>query len=343
MKSNNEIVNFLLSIFENKDLILKITLSVTLLSVIYSVFFYENEYTASVKFIPQAGAKGKMSSRIGSLAAYAGISLSNPKDSEIISPSLYDDIIESTPFLNKVASSYISDEHSSLKKIRLKEYYVNNKKGFLKKRDEGNIIVNDTPSIVFYSRNEMSLFKEIKKILTFDYNEKDNIIKFSCSFNNSKNAAQIVNNATEILKEEIIRLKTDKVKKELDFIDKSYKEKNKEFKENQLKLASYEDNNILLRTSKSKIKLFELKSNNDLLLNVCIDLKKQLESKKIELEEVTPSFIILQPIVEPVILSSKSRLFVIFSGIILGFFISLCYLFFKDIYTKFNILKKKND
>ena len=76
-------------------------------------FSIPKEYTTTVKLAPETQDATKKSS-LGGLAAMAGINLNAAVGSDAISPDLYPDVVQSTPFLLDLFPVQVTDEDGEL-------------------------------------------------------------------------------------------------------------------------------------------------------------------------------------------------------------------------------------
>ena len=77
-------------------------------------FSIPKEYTTTVKLAPETQDATKKSS-LGGLAAMAGINLNAAVGSDAISPDLYPDVVQSTPFLLDLFPVQVTDEDGELR------------------------------------------------------------------------------------------------------------------------------------------------------------------------------------------------------------------------------------
>ncbi len=315
--------------------------------VVYTFFIYTKNYQSKIVFVPQVTQSSNLASKLGSLASFAGLGAANKSGGEEITPILYSEIIKSKPFLNELSKQSITLEvEGKVKKIIYRDYFLkyksksitNKVKSFLvslfKKEEREEHNYTDELGIVQYSKNEMVMFKSLLKSIYLKYNEDENIITLGATSEVPETASELVYYSTQILKKEIIKLKIAKAKKELEFIEERYKEKEKEFKKDQLQLASFEDRNSFLGTSKSKIKLLDLRSKYNLSFEIYSQLEKELESAKLEINQQTPTFIVIEPIFTPTFKTGMSRLIILIIGFVLCTIFSVGYFFVKIEYKK---------
>ncbi|SOU86239.1 conserved hypothetical protein [Tenacibaculum dicentrarchi] len=333
---------FVLKFHKEKKIIIKIFTLFFLLTVIYAFFIHKKSYQSKIVFIPQVSQQSSLLSSLGGVAALTGINIGSRK-SELISPLIYSKIITSKPFLDKMSRSKISIIiEGKLKGISYREYYKSLPVSFIsriknifiseKKKESHNNLVDG--KIKIYSKTELNIFKSISQILRLEYNSKENIVSIESSFAEALPSSELVFNAVNILKDEIRIFKTQKRANELEFIEQRYEENNKKFKIAEIELASFEDKNQYLKSSRAKIKLLHLKSKYNLLFNICSELQNKIETKKIQLKEETPFISVIEPISIPTKKSGLRLSLILVIGLFLNLFIIIFYVFIKDFYAK---------
>ncbi|QXP74538.1 Wzz/FepE/Etk N-terminal domain-containing protein [Tenacibaculum sp. HL-MS23] len=343
MENDKLDLSFLIQkIYKKKKTLKIIFLVVFLVSLVYTFFLYEKKYESKIVFIPQSSQQNSLLSGLGGVASLAGINLKS-KSTEVISPVIYSKIIESKPFLDKMANSFITiTRNDTNSKITYKQYYkelptsifsrIKSIFDFKKKNKKEPVL--SLPEVNVYGDFEMNVFKNIENVLRFKYEAKENIVTIESSFPQALASSELVINAVNILKEELRLLRNEKNENDLKFIEERYKEKYKEFKDIQILLASFEDKNQYLSSARSKIKQLDLRSRYDLLFNVCSELEKQIATKQLEINENTPFISIIEPVFIPIEKSGLSKKLLIIIGLLLSLFLSIFYVFVHDFYLK---------
>lgn len=343
---NKDLINFIISIKKNGKQIIKSTLFLFLILIVFIVFVYKKKYETSITFVPHSSDSSISSPKIGSLASFAGIGLPND-NSDFISPELYSYIVSSTPFLEEVSKTKITlkDKNGLVIKKEYRNYYLDdNPKSIIQttkefifslfKKDE--MLVSDEldGDLKRYSKEELNLFKSLSKIMKFTYDKKEKLITISFSFDTPIPTAELVLSTTNILKNKIVNLKIVKAKEELKYIEDRFNKKQKEFREAQLRLAQFKDKNQMISTSRANLKILDLESKYELLFSICKELEKEFEMQKIKLQEAKPVFTIINPVYVPVNKTGMSK----GEMLLLGFISSL--LFSVVCYTSKEFFKK---
>jgi LPS O-antigen subunit length determinant protein (WzzB/FepE family) len=338
------IVTHLKTIWDGRRKVIGVTLLFMLIGTFITIFS-PKKYTASTVIVPQTSRGNNVGGSLGGLAALAGVNLGGTSNGESeISPMLYPQILSSISFQKELFQTPLTIKGIK-EKVTYEKYYLEiHKPGVLatiKKYTIGlpNVILNsfkekkqttesnyitDTGSKIFSITAEgKQLIENLRSEVSLIVNKKYGSISISSTMSEPIAAAELTLKTQELLQKHIIDFRINKSKNKLDFIQKRYLEKEKEFKEIQVKLASYQDQNLFLNSSRAQTKGSQYQSQYDLVFEVYSDLAKQLESQQIQVKEDTPVFTILQPVVIPIKKSGPSKLIILISWTFLGLIIAI--------------------
>ncbi len=306
---------------------------------LFIAIFSPKEYTATTVMVPSVAEKGKAGA-LGGLAAMAGINLSGGS-SEVISPTLYPQIVKSIPFKRQLSEVKINpseiDTSISYKKYYLDVYspglLANIKKytiglpglilGSLRgKTLEGKKDDVAEKALVFITDNKKKVYETLEENVDLNVNDKDGYIKLSASMPEAVLAAQLAGKAQQLLQKYIIEFKSKKAKEQLRFVEERFKEKEKEFRAAEYALANFQDRNHNVTSAKTRTIERQLQTRYDLAYGVYSNLAKQVEQQKIQVKEDTPIFAIIEPVSVPTEKSKPKRFLILiiwlFLGIVVG-------------------------
>lgn len=334
---------------------------------IFVAFTSPVSYTSQSILVPQSGAKGNGGS-LGGIASMMGVNLGSSASGESLSPSVYPQIIKSVPFRKDIMNTPIVVEKSSGHTISLYDYYTNkeyqpvNIIGGIKKYTIGlpglifsslrksdsssDVIQHDstTNNTISISEKERSVLSVINDNISFSYNEKDGYITLGYSFSEPEATAAIAENLYLTLERYVTRYKSQKQQDNLEFVQESYDRAHKDFMEKQSRLATFQDANRNLATATAQATQRRLSAEYDVAYTVYNELAKQLEQAKISVKQSRPVLTVIDPVVVPHEKSAPRRGFIIFVFILLGFVVSVGWVFvkpfFKDLKTSLNENKK---
>lgn len=326
-------------IFLFRYFIIKMIIIFFIIGVVYALLAQES-FKASTAFVPQVAEQSKIGSNLGGLAALAGINLNSSSSQNGISPLLYPKILMSSKFkLTLLESVLYTKNGNSFDSITYRDYLKSKKKGFsfyLKKYTIGlpkTIIsslkketANSDLSLGTYyevSKRDYELFEYISESVSLNVEENDGYVNLSVLESNPDIAAQLAVSAKNMLQETIISLKIANSKNIYDFTLKQYLSKQLEVRKLQDSLAKFKDSNRLLNSSKLQNELLRIENSYNISNTVYIELAKQLENAKIQLNKDTPIFITIQPVTKPNERVYPKRMKLVLSFAVFGFLSAL--------------------
>ena len=317
------------------------------------------EFTVITKLVPSSNEGSSIGfNGIGSLASLAGINLGSVGASGGNIPlNLYPEIIKSIPFKTDLLDTKITSSRTS-ETISFKEYKQNYSQkttlsilrkytlglpGIIKKaisKDEyllqdGSCSDSLKKKILTFSYDEMNMLNSLEGQIQLEVNEREGIIVLSSKMPEPFMAAQMAERALQLLRQKVTEFRVKKAKEQFIFTKKLYSEKKSSFEQKQTELALFRDRNRNISLSVIRNEQERLESEYDLALNVYNEVAKQLETSKIKMKEITPSFSILEPVVVPIEPSKPKRKLMVFIGVSLGFIFGVGWITLKDLYANF--------
>ncbi len=337
-----DFINLARTFWEGRIVIVKLIL----LGIIVGFFvaiLTPNQFTASSTMVPQisdpksklAGLSGGLSGLSG-LAAMAGVNLSTTTGSDL-SPKTYSSIISSVPFQLELMKTPLNFEKLD-SQVTLYDYYTKIKFGnpFVKYtvglpsliikaiKGEKKTKFNTSKENPLYllTEKQIEVQKIIEKQVGIFVNDKDAQVSLSCSLPEAYAAAQLTQNAQQLLQRYITEFKIEKAKIDQEFIQQRYDEAKKNYQSAQQELASFRDRNKFMSTAVAKSEEERLYGEYTLVTGVYSELAKKLEQAKITVKEETPVFTIIKPVSVPIEKSTPNRPLILaisaFIGLIAG-------------------------
>lgn len=323
------------------------------------------EYTAYSTFIYRGSASNEMEG----FSSIAGINLNTNRSKELFSTELYPDIINSIPFQKELIQTRLNFSFQK-EPLTFSEYYLHhaptNYLSTLKKytillpftlwnavSSIGSRKVSSSRSTAYtkdslpdglylLSGAEMSLFGRLSSQMNLDINSRKGTISLSFSMPEALAAAQMTEKAQQVLQQTLIDYKIKQRKKQLNFIEEQYRNSKNNFERKQLELASFQDKNRGLMTALSQTRLQRLKSEYELAFAIFSDFAKQLETKRIQMQEDTPVFVNIEPIRIPQGPSSPQKTRIIVKWSSLGFILGLVVIVGLEFIKNYKHHKKSN-
>src|SRR5690606_10648343 len=304
------------------------------------------------------GESPRMPGNLGGLASLAGINLDPLQGASDIPPSLYPRIIKSVNFKKALLqtsiavsdspdsitfSSYFLHYHDPGLLSTLKDYTIGLPKLIIKNlrgKSDVNFVGLESDSseeaIVGVGEDEYQLMLLLEDLLELKINEEDGSIEIYFQMPEAYAAAQMAQKTKNLLQKYIVDFKIRKAQDHLDFIKKTYDEKKKEFILAQNRLASFRERNQNVVSPTFFNEEERLLAEYNLISGIYNELAKQVETAKIQVTEVTPNFMVIQPATIPNIPSSPKRLLILFVAGFLGAFFGLIVVFARQYISEYN-------
>lgn len=303
---------------------------------LFVALFSPKEYSAGCLLVPQMNKKGTSSS-ISSLAAMAGISLGDMTNSEIISPKIYDKVLNNANLKKELIHTPIKFEDFD-EPVTILDYYTNpdyrkfSLLGAIKKYTIGlpfllldaimpsdtNVVSADATNnskIATFTYIEKKCLKRFENQYSISIQEKDGYITINANMPEPLAAAQVANRLYELLQKYVTEFKVLKAKDDYEFIKKRYQESKIDFENKQEAYAKFVDANKGLSTALSRTKEEIIRNEYTIANALHTELAKQMMQAEIKVKEDTPILTAVEPVVVPTE-KSKPRRSIILAGYI---------------------------
>jgi len=321
-------------VWNGRNTILKVTLLAAVLGIIIALLS-PIEYTATTTIVPQTSSSASKLGGLSSLAAMAGFNLDNATSGDVLSPTVYPEIVSSVPFqmdLMNIPFTFVEVNHP----VSLYEYYAEISKpsalsligkytiglpGVIISAIQGDSeqkTVTENKGPIVLTKKQEEVRKMIADQVTLNIDSKQGFITLQAAFPEAMLSAQVADQARELLQKYITRFKIEKASDKLSFIEQRYEEKKKEFEKAQERLAHFRDQNKNVSSMMARTEEERLQSEYSITTTVYNELAKQLEQAKIQVKEETPVFSILEPAMVPNEKSKPKKPMIVFIWLFLG-------------------------
>jgi len=342
-------------IWAERWLIVKFVIVGAIIGVIAAVTA-PKEYVSTAKLMPEysgqqeGGGASSLLKRFGGLAGLSGISAGGSAGAEL-SVLLYPDIVSSVAFQHKLAQqpfyyteidtsaslySYFIDLQQPTFMGTVKKYTIGLPGliiGAIFSKDEVESGAASTDqAILALSKDQTKVVQEINSRISASLNEESGIITVSAKFQNPKLAAEIAKFTIEELTAYVIEYRTEKVLRNLAYLEEQLLEAEKRFDLAQLTLAEFRDSNRGTLTNRAQTEEERLQSEYTLAFDIYNSLSQQREESKLKVQEETPVFKVLQPVLVPVDDQTKGSMFIAV-WVLLSGMLSIGWIFGRDFYN----------
>ncbi len=352
-----------------------ITTVITFLLGIFVAVFSAEEYEASIVLMPQTSSSSNnmASGLLRQFGGLAGLGGMNANASGTLSPDLYPEITQSTPFYLQMINEdvyfstldttvtfteYFTEMQGASVLDYVKTYTIGLPKlifntpanliNSFKNKEKSKVVLPDTTAIdsisaksdqvpIVLTGQQLSVINRLKSRITTTI-ETTGMVEVSVEMPDPMAAAYTTEMAVKYLTQYIQEYRTEKSQQDLAFVEKQYKDKQEKYNIAQQRLARFQDQNMNIVTERARIEQARLQTEYTLTSSLYQGLAQQLEQAKIKVQEETPVFKVLEPIQVPLSTSKPNRELIIalslFAGLFIGSFIAFIQIIYLNIKNK---------
>lgn len=170
------------------------------------------------------------------------------------------------------------------------------------------------------TKSEKRRIGMLKNQINAEIKKGSNLLTLTVKMNDPAVTKEFATAVVSKLTQYIIDYRTRKVKNDREFIDDLHREAEIKYKQAQQRLATFNDRNQNIVRSAARTEGESLKAEYDLTFNVYTSLSQLLEQAKINVQENTPVFTLIDPPSDAVKTSGSSKIMIImiFIGLVAG-------------------------
>jgi len=325
--------------WRERILIAKITGIFVVLGLLIAIFS-PVEYSTEATLMPEAqstqSSAGSLLQKYGGLL---GINGGGAMEQEgTIPPQLYPNIVQSLPFQVELMNTKVHFSrydttttvyqfYENIYSPSIFSYLVKYTVGlpgkvvglFREEQPEKPLPASvNRDTVLSLTKDQMDVVKTLRDQLTVTVDQETGIITVKGEFPDPQASAAISHAGIMLLKKYMGDYRTNKATEDLEFVKQQVTDAKERFKNAQDRLADFRDSNINLTTAKAQTKEQQLQSQYDLSFNLYNSLSQQLEQARLQVQQNTPVFTILQPVNVPIEKSAPKRILILLISVILG-------------------------
>lgn len=312
-------------------------------------FSIPKEYQTTVKMAPENSGQTDGAGNMGALAAMAGINVGGA-GADGLTPSLYPDIVASTPFLMEFKDMKVTTLKDQ-ETYTLYEYLTEHQKKawwsylmYLPGKAIGGVISLFSDKQEDKKEEQWNVFHLNQQQQGFigalaskiEVKDTKGVINTTVQMQDPQIAAEVADSVVMKLQDYMINYKTEKSRKDLAYAQKLYIDAQKRYFDIQKQYAQYEDANKNVVSASYAIEKARLQNESALAFSVYNGLAQQVEMAKAKVQQDTPVLTVLEP-PRVALYPVKPRKIIILFGCMLVLFSASCIFV---ILREFNLLKK---
>lgn len=303
------------------------------------------DYNTTVKLAPEIEDVSKRMNGLGGLAAMAGINLNASSGADAISPELYPDVVQSTPFLFALFPVRVSipDCRDSISLYKYIDTYQRKPWWnyvfqapfemwrIVQEMFAGGEVRNDNLELFHLTRDQKKVLKALQKRIAVSVDKKSFVITVSVDMQDPVVSACIAQRVVQKLQEYITEYRTRKVKNDLAFTRQVFEEARQTYYQAQQAYAAFEDTNRNLISSSFRTEQDRLKNEMTLAFNVYNTLAQKLEQDKLRVQEHMPVYAVIEPATVPLKPAFPRKWMIVAGALMLGLIVGIGFLYIKDL------------
>ncbi len=326
------------------------SLGVAFVMALLIVLLTPKKYTTKVMLLSETSTKNGASGLLGQLGSLSGMNLDNlvglnlnsSGSADVLLPEVYPDVVSSTPFLLDVMHQTITDSKGS-KPMTVSDYLKKHSKPSIigrivrifKSSDKKNnplpLFKNGSNAVLHLSKEQSDRLKALRDMIQINVRKPDNklmsgdskILSVEVEAHDPLVSALLADSVVSCLKRYVINYNTHKAKKDYEFVSGQFKKSRENYYAAQQKLGNFMDShaNVILATV--GIERERLQKENNLYAGVYTTLAQMKEKAKIQVQDHTPVFTIIEPAKVPIRKSAPKTTLIVLGFLLVGGFVGV--------------------
>jgi uncharacterized protein involved in exopolysaccharide biosynthesis len=319
MKDEIDLLDLVRRIWNKRRLVVMVAGAAMVVGVVVALVL-PRKYTATSVMVPHTES-GNGGNALGGLAAMAGVNLGGGQSSDVLTPTIYPQIVASVPFQKELMRMpvYLKEYGGE---VMLLDYFAEPEEDDAEPATEMR-----QDGIEVLTPRESAARSGLSGVVSLSVDAKSGEIRLSATMPEPLAAAQVAKKTQELLHDYITKFKVQKVQATLDFIEERTEEARAESERTQDALAAFRDRNRNIVTATAQIGEDRLQNENDLAFAIYSDLMRKREQTRIELKETTPVITVIEPVTVPDRPSAPKRKLIVaaftFLGLAIGCILAL--------------------
>lgn len=337
------LLEFARKLWNKKKFILKGAIIGVVVGIIIA-FSIPKQYTTTVILTSESGNSSGGS--MGALASIAGLNWGGGNGSEIFSPELYPDVLNSTPFVQGLLEINVSDINQNID-TTLYSYIKDNQKVawwsyilgvprlilnfFSLNNDDKNFSSRIIKNKYFISKEDMNVIEALRSSYLIITDKKTGLTTLEATAQSPSISAFLADTLTSYLQSYIIKERTKKAKTDSVNTEKLYTKAKTDYYNAQQNLASFIDQNRNITSAIYRINQEKLQQEATIKYSLYSQMAQQVQMDNIKIQDNTPVFTIIQPAIEPIFPSAPKKKLIFIAFVLLALVASACWVLRDDL------------
>ena len=339
-----DIMAMAMRLWEKRKFIIKVVCVFAVIGFIAAITS-PNIYTSKCVVVPETKGGAFSSSGMGGLAAMVGINLGGASGGEMISPLMYDKLMNNIDLCKELMHTPVNFEEFE-EPITILDYYTNPEyakfslmgtikkytiglpftilgaiKGKPEEKDLSGASSASGKKISAYTQEELKCRKAFSSSYSVSVDKKNGDVTITASMKEPLAAAQVAERIQTLLQKYVIELKLQKAEVNYEFIKQRYDEAKQVFEQKQEEYAKFQDANKALTTALARAKEEQMRADFTVAKDLFNQLTLQLVQAEMKIKEDIPILTVVEPVQVPLEKSKPSRAMMLIMYLFFGGFI----------------------
>lgn len=287
------------------------------------------EFLSEARLMPEmnTGAADVLK-KLSSVAGFTGIDLSEVDDTDAVRPDLYPNVLQSTPFVLYLIDQIIrttDGQRKTVSQLLLPDQpsWLISKWWFFPNMNQTKRWSQHGPNEpVQLSEHQYELADAINERVNAKFDTRSGLITITATLPDAQAAADVTQLAMSYLTQYVINYRTEKARQDLKFYHQQVTQAQQRYQNAQVSLFRYNDNHKALALQSATLERHRLETEWQLAQTLYTELSRQYEQAKINVQQRTPVFKVLEPPRVPLKRSAPKRVVIVALFTLTGFVIN---------------------
>ena len=281
-------------------------------------FWLPVRYASTIELLPELKANQAINLQpFRELAELMGHEFDAKGQVEAVRPDLYPDILKSTPF----ALSVLHQRVRLRSKRQLPLYQLLAETAWPFSVDSLTQLPQPTDEPIRLTKPQRELIEDLKSLIKADLNPKTGILLITAHMPEPDVAAQVVQFSANYLQTFVREYRTDKARKNEKFAQKQMEDARRIADKLEQNMLANQDGTRFLSLPSASLLNRRLSSQYAAANALYQELEREHAKAKIQVQDVTPVFKVLEPAQVPDRRSSPRRFWIVLAGVVSGFMV----------------------
>ncbi len=181
----------------------------------------------------------------------------------------------------------------------------------------------ESSNLLMLTKEQQGILEDLKSRIKVTMDWDLNVVNVEAKMQDARVAAEVTEYTQDYITKYVKAYSVAKGMEQLKFVEQQLDVKRQAFEAIQMELAEFRDRNQFVTTARARSEEQRLESQYNIAYNVYNQLAQQRETTKIQINENTPVFTVLEPVKVPVEKSEPKRAIILIIFLVSGAMLSM--------------------